>query len=496
MPGNNHCTIDWGDGSAIETVTDINPTHVYPFAWEYDVSIGGAVSIWNFEEIPISKDSIIEVKQWGKVGFVSAGSMFKDCSKLKYITANDSFGFGLTDFSYMVANCVVLECIMRINTLTQNNTLGMFDSTLLLQRPNSTEQAAIMAGDDWVNDTDCPPIHSPEFITTWRVPSPQFGNKEIIYPARSGGVIDFIIDWGDGSPKEHITENNPKHTYAEYGNYDISIDGICEKWGFYDDFGHNDTLIAVKQWGDFGVLTLEGLFADCSDLETLTENGTFGSGYTDFSSMFQGCTELQDCTFSFLDVSQAVTFNRMFLGCSTLVNISFPTWDTSNVTDFYRFMGECQYLKTLDLSNFDTSNATTMNSMFYDCFRLTTLDVSNFNTSKVTDFYSMFLDVKYYMTYLDISNFDLSNATDFSFMFDGCRLLTHINSKFNTINGESFINMFDSCNDLICIPNINTLKQTDTRNMFQYNYDLQRPNSSEQSAIMAGDDWVNTDPCL
>ena len=80
-------TIDWGDGSAVESGQTGNATHSYATAGEYDVSITGTFPRIYFNNTG-DKAKILDVKQWGSQPWTSMASAFYGCNSLN-ITAND-----------------------------------------------------------------------------------------------------------------------------------------------------------------------------------------------------------------------------------------------------------------------------------------------------------------------------------------------------------------------------------------------------------------------
>ena len=80
-------TIDWGDGSAVESGQTGNATHTYATAGKYDVSITGTFPRIYFNNTG-DKTKILEVKQWGSQAWTSMEGAFYGCNSLN-ITAND-----------------------------------------------------------------------------------------------------------------------------------------------------------------------------------------------------------------------------------------------------------------------------------------------------------------------------------------------------------------------------------------------------------------------
>lgn len=162
--------------------------------------------------------------------------------------------------------------------------------------------------------------------------------------------------------------------------------------------------------------------------------------------------------------------SKMFYGCTKLESISFEsTWDSSNVRKMEQLFNNCPKLTNLDLTNFDTSSALNMFNMFSGCALVPELDVSSFDTSLVGNMSYMFYNCKK-VKFLDIKDWDISATTNIA-------------------------NMFYSCEKLMCLPNIDTTHNPTTTGMFSRTYDLFAPDAADQTAIMAGADWNNPEPC-
>lgn len=88
----NSFDVDWGDGSAIETITAASPSHVYATADTYEITISGTCPTWSFNNVG-DKLKIKDIKQWGEIGLTSLAGGFYGCTNMT-TTATDSGGFG------------------------------------------------------------------------------------------------------------------------------------------------------------------------------------------------------------------------------------------------------------------------------------------------------------------------------------------------------------------------------------------------------------------
>ncbi len=93
--GSVDCTVDWGDGSSLESVTSSNPSHTYVNAGEYDVVIKGTVT--QLSSYPIRNDNSVNlltaVRQWGLTGLVSMENAFINCNYLASVPADEYGAF-------------------------------------------------------------------------------------------------------------------------------------------------------------------------------------------------------------------------------------------------------------------------------------------------------------------------------------------------------------------------------------------------------------------
>ena len=112
-------TVNWGDGNTTAN-SYANRTHVYAAAGNYDITINGVASIFNFNSNPTSKDNIKDIKQWGTV-----------CSNYKYAFFNCSnlTGISATDAPYILDVEGMFQACTLLGTTTTN--MNNWDLTTL-----------------------------------------------------------------------------------------------------------------------------------------------------------------------------------------------------------------------------------------------------------------------------------------------------------------------------------------------------------------------------
>lgn len=345
--------------------------------------------------------------------------------------------------------------------------------------------------------TDGGMIALPAFISQWNTAeSGDSSAVQIQLPLNPLGVYDFMVDWGDGFPGDHITswdQAETLHTYAVSGIYTITITDTLIGLSF-PNATLNDApkLLDISQWGCCVFASdqvTDSYFAGCSSLTNLTAtDAPFLGLSTSLQEAFKGCSQLvtapsfanfdtstitymvscfEDCAqlnepgLNAWDVSNVTTleatfagctaFNktlgawtmpvcvsmsRMFENCSSFNKIIAPTgfWDTSSCEDFSFFMYGCSAFN-MPLANIDVSSCTTMLSMFEGCTLFNQSLPSGFwDTSQVLTMAHMFDGCATYNQDLD---WDLSNCTNISFMFAN----SGYNSNISTWVTTSITNM-------------------------------------------------------
>jgi len=102
-------------------------------------------------------------------------------------------------------------------------------------------------------------ITNSSFVTRWNTDvtggKVETKTNQLKLPLGAGGTYDFVVDWGDGN-KDRIGsyyQAQVTHTYATPGEYEVTITGICEGFGFgnflFAGIGDRAKLSDVRQWG-------------------------------------------------------------------------------------------------------------------------------------------------------------------------------------------------------------------------------------------------------
>jgi len=98
--------VNYGDDTGnfkVDAWNDNNASHTYEDAGEYIVTINGLCTIFTFDDAG-DKTSILEIMQWGDVGFESLYAAFYGCTDME-TTATDALRlYGLTDLKFLFYN--------------------------------------------------------------------------------------------------------------------------------------------------------------------------------------------------------------------------------------------------------------------------------------------------------------------------------------------------------------------------------------------------------
>lgn len=140
-------------------------------------------------------------------------------------------------------------------------------------------------------------------------------NDQFTLPLVSVGTYDFYVDWGDGSPIDHITVYNQTevtHTFAGgAGTYTPKIWGALRGWAF-NNSGDPQKFIGINQVGIFDHSNEDGAFYGCSNLTSIaaTDKPLIKAGSTDIVGFFRGCglTTIDWDLYDFSTVEDATNF--------------------------------------------------------------------------------------------------------------------------------------------------------------------------------------------
>ena len=397
-------------------------------------------------------------------------SMFSQCSSLRSLDLSSFNTSKVIDMNLMFYMCTNLESIDLSSFDTENlqQMARMFYSCTKLETldlssfatPNMTSMLSAFQ-----NCKNLKKIYVTSAFTTDKVTegpyafagcvnlpnyNPDKTGVEMAHTGEGGYLTAATASWvrwdaPTGTLSFHLSATKPVGDNIlalgygknpEWDTHAAEIQKVVFKAGFRDE-----THTTCSNWfnGCTNLTSIEGI----ENLNT--------SKVTDMSGMFAQCSNLETLDLSHFNTEKVTTMAQMFYGCTKLHNLNIDNFNTENVSYMNGMFEGCSGLDTLDLSHFNTRyvRKSGFNYMFNGCSSLSSLDVSNFTTDKPSmQLDGLFKGCRSLQT-LDLSSFSTGGASSVTDMFDGCSALQTIYVsdlfKFNSVSSS---NMFRDCHSL------------------------------------------------
>lgn len=235
---------------------------------------------------------------------------------------------------------------------------------------------------------------------------------------------DNILDLGYGDDPNWDTHAAEIKKVVFKAGFRDETHTMCSNW--FNGCTNLTSIEGIENLNTSNVKNMSGMFALCSNLETLDLSHFNTERVTTMAQMFYGCTKLHDLNISSFKTENVTSMNQMFGGCSSLDSLDLSHFNAKGVLyhGLYAMFSGCSSLKFLDVSNFPADRPNMqLDAMFKGCSSLQTLDLSSFNTGLA------------------------SSVTD---MFYGCSALRtiYVSDHFTFKYGVSSSNMFRNCENL------------------------------------------------
>lgn len=397
-------------------------------------------------------------------------SMFEKCSSLRSL---DLSSFNTRKVAYMqnmFQGCTNLESIDLSSFDTENmkSMTGMFFSCTKLETLDLSSFATpkmVSMVDAFSNCKNLKKIYVTSAFTTDKVTldfsifdgcvnlpnyNPNKTGVEMAHTGEGGYLTAATASWvrwdaPTGTLSFHRGATKPAGDNIlglgygknpEWDTHAAEIQKVVFKAGFRDE-----THTTCSNWfnGCTNLTSIEGI----ENLNT--------SNVKNMSGMFALCSNLETLDLSHFNTERVTTMAQMFYGCTKLHDLNIDNFNTENVSYMNGMFDGCSGLDTLDLSHFNTRyvRKSGFNYMFNGCSSLSSLDVSNFTTDKPNmQLDGLFKGCSSLQT-LDLSSFSTGGASSVTDMFDGCSALRTIYVsdlfKFNSVSSS---NMFRGCHSL------------------------------------------------
>lgn len=235
---------------------------------------------------------------------------------------------------------------------------------------------------------------------------------------------DNILDLGYGNDPNWDTHAAEIKKVVFKAGFRDETHTTCSNW--FNGCTNLTSIEGIENLNTSNVKNMSGMFAKCSNLETLDLSHFNTENVTTMVQMFYGCTKLHDLNISSFNTENVTSMKEMFSNCSSLDSLDLSHFNAKGVLyhGLYAMFSGCSSLKFLDVSNFPADKPKMqLDAMFKGCSSLQTLDLSSFSTGLA------------------------NSVTD---MFDGCSALRtiYVSNLFTFKNGVSSSNMFRNCENL------------------------------------------------
>lgn len=235
---------------------------------------------------------------------------------------------------------------------------------------------------------------------------------------------DNILDLGYGNDPNWDTHAAEIKKVVFKAGFRDETHTTCSNW--FNGCTNLTSIEGIENLNTSNVKNMSGMFAKCSNLETLDLSHFNTERVTTMAQMFYGCTKLHDLNISSFNTENVTSMNQMFSNCSSLDSLDLSHFNAEGVNyhGLYAMFSGCSSLKFLDVSNFPANRPKMqLDAMFKGCSSLQTLDLSSFSTGLA------------------------NSVTD---MFDGCSALRtiYVSDHFTFKYGVSSSNMFRNCENL------------------------------------------------
>lgn len=235
---------------------------------------------------------------------------------------------------------------------------------------------------------------------------------------------DNILDLGYGDDPNWDTHAAEIKKVVFKAGFRDETHTTCANW--FNGCTNLTSIEGIENLNTSNVKNMSGMFALCSNLETLDLSHFNTERVTTMAQMFYGCTKLHKLNISSFNTKNVISMNQMFSNCSSLDSLDLSHFNAEGVNyhGLYAMFSGCSSLKFLDVSNFPANRPKMqLDAMFKGCSSLQTLDLSSFSTGLA------------------------NSVTD---MFDGCSALRtiYVSNLFTFENGVSSSNMFRNCENL------------------------------------------------
>lgn len=252
---------------------------------------------------------------------------------------------------------------------------------------------------------------------------------------------DNILDLGYGNNPNWDTHAAEIQKVVFKAGFRDETHTTCSNW--FNGCTNLTSIEGIENLNTSNVKNMSGMFALCSNLETLDLSHFNTEKVTTMAQMFYGCIKLHDLNISSFNTGNVTSMNQMFGGCSSLDSLDLSHFNAKGVLyhGLYAMFSGCSSLKFLDVSNFPADKPRMqLDAMFKGCSSLQMLDLSSFNTGMANSATDMFDGCSALKTIYVSDHFEIPYGVKSSNMFRDCHLLKGAISFEPTKKDETYAN--------------------------------------------------------
>ena len=127
--------------------------------------------------------------------------------------------------------------------------------------------------------------------------------------------------------------------------------------------------------------SLEGMFKDCVNLESVELIGLDTSEVSNMSSMFENCQKLTELDLTSFNTTKVEDMSRMFYGCKILSRLDLTSFTTVRAKDMRNMFSKCRNLHTINLGD----RFSTVGNGSTSCGNLAIRDTGKYRIAKVVN---------------------------------------------------------------------------------------------------------------
>jgi len=322
----------------VSRVTNMNSMFIYCDIFNQNIENWDVSNVTNMDNMFYNCYSFNKpLNNWNVSKVTTMDSMFSNCEIFNQDIGNwdvsnvtNMYGMFLYATSFSTTNYDSLLIGWSGLTALQSNVyLNINDTTKYSYGAASDAKLSLITKYGWIitdGNVDMTTLPTPMSLTYRTIT----GNRTITLPLY--GIVDVIVDWGDGFSDEYITPGNKTHNYNSDNTFTVLIKKTLSNFGNAGaTYLNADRLTKVNNFGEIRLRSLSGAFRDAINLTQITALPSINSTITDLSHCFRGATGFNDSYITNWNVSGVTGMSYMFNGAS-LFNQNISSWDITGIS--------------------------------------------------------------------------------------------------------------------------------------------------------------------